>query len=81
MESILASNDNIPSITEELIALIKRCLIPNFCKFEKNFHAFLADVPMNSPVSSSMSEVFMDSLERKIFNSDDILLLLGSLRR
>ena len=54
--------------------LLKQCLIPNFCKYDGKFYTFSDGVPMGSPLSSLISEVFMDHLEKEILNSSHHLI-------
>ena len=71
-ESILTSNHIQPEIVKEFMNLLTHCVSSNFCKFENKFYIFSDGVPMGSPLSSLIPEVFMDSLESKIFASNDI---------
>lgn len=57
-------------IIKELMSLVRLCLNTNICKFNGQLYSFPhgIGVPMGSPLSSTLSEVFMEKLEEDIFN-------------
>ena len=58
-----------PPVINEFLNLLRVGLIPNVCKFKNEFFSFLDGVPMGSPLSSLLVEIFMDKLENEVFDS------------
>jgi len=56
-------------VINEFLNLFCVCLISNVCKFKNEFFSFLDGVPMGSPLSSLLVEIFMDKLENEVFDS------------
>ena len=61
-KSILVSNHIEPLMVDEFMNFLRKCLILNFCKFGGKFRKFSDRIPIGSPLSSLISEVFMDRL-------------------
>jgi len=67
----LLLNVNTPEqIIEDFMSLLGVCLETNICGFDGEFFKFPEDigVPMGSPLSPPMGEIFMDYLEQEIFD-------------
>jgi hypothetical protein len=58
---------------EEFTSLLRTCLFPNFCKFNNKIYQFQDGLPMGSPLSPLISEIFMNRLEREVFTSNCML--------
>lgn len=58
---------------EEFVLLLKTCLFPNICKFKGGIYQFEDGLPMGSPLAPLISEIFMNLLEDKVFNSACVL--------
>jgi len=50
------------------------CLANNICKFKNDFYQFQDGLPMGSPISPLMGEIFMNRVENEIFSSNSPLL-------
>ena len=58
-----------PEIKEEFISLLSLCIDHNFAQFNHHLHQFPDGLPMGSPISPLMAEIFMDLFEEQLFTS------------
>ena len=73
ISDILSKSGLIPPIIDEFIDLLKVCIDHNVCKFDHEFYLFPDGLPMRSPLAPLLAEIFMNSLENDIFNSNNPL--------
>ena len=73
IRGILVEKSISPPAADEFLLLLKTCLFPNICQFKNQIYRFEDGLPMGSPLSPLISEIFMNLLEREVFNSDCML--------
>jgi hypothetical protein len=59
---------------QELYLCIDTCINQSYLQFNNKFYNQLDGLPMGSPLSPLLSEIFMSSLESKIFHSNNKLI-------
>jgi len=69
MAQILRNKVN-PTTLTELTNLVKVCLKHNVCQFRGTAYQFLDGHPMGDPLSGSVSDVYMDNLEKQLLSTD-----------
>lgn len=57
--------------TTNMMKLISLCMDQNYCKFNEKFYSMTDGVPMGSPLSCVIADVFMNELEHKIIMNSD----------
>lgn len=72
MEEILKEVEVPFSTASDFLKLLQCCLYQNVCKFKQDVYRFPTDIgtPIKSPLDSLISDVFMNMLRNKIFNSN-----------
>lgn len=70
-ESLTKNNIN-PLITLELHKLFEICLAQNYFKYDSKFYSQNSGLPMGSPLSPLLSDIFMDHLENEIILNNDL---------
>nr|XP_022904588.1 uncharacterized protein LOC111416729 [Onthophagus taurus] len=57
---------------EHIFNLLKICTEQNFCQFNDKFYQYNEGLPMGSPLSGLLSDIFLNSIENKILHKDNI---------
>lgn len=71
IESLLANFDT--TLSAEILSLLKVCIKQNYFGFNNVFYKQDDGLPMGSPLSPLLAEIYMDYFEQKIFNSNNTL--------
>ena len=69
---MLSNNNTDLLIANELLTLINLCLEQNYFTFNNNFFVQKDGLPMGSPLSPLLAELFMDSFECNLFSNNKI---------
>ena len=73
VEQLLEEAGVSPTVIDEYLELLRLCLKTNICQFNGELFEFPDGLPMGSPLSSLMANIFMDQLENDIFTSNNLL--------
>lgn len=73
-KSIVTRNVQNYNTRRELEIVLKECMAQNYFKFNNNMYSQKDGVPMGSPLSPLLAEMFMNHLENKVFISENSLI-------
>lgn len=74
VNELINNSDNLNQTEKnELLALIKTCLNQNYFMFNSKFYKQTDGLPMGSPLSPLMAEIFMNCFEEELFTSEHTL--------
>ena len=69
IKDILHQNKINPAISTELLSSFKLCVSQNYFKFNNKFYSQSQGVPMGSPLSPLLAEIFMNYFETQFLHS------------
>ncbi|XP_071050953.1 HEAT repeat-containing protein 1 homolog [Onthophagus taurus] len=62
--------------TEHIYNFLKLCTEQNFCQFDCKIYEYKKGLPMGSPLSGLLSDIFLNNLEKEILNTNNPNILL-----
>ena len=63
INNLLHKQNKLPTVRDELITLLSLCLNQNYFKFNNTYYTQNTGLPMGSPLSPLIADIFMDNLE------------------
>lgn len=66
IKDLLLDGNTNPVVSREILQLLSLCLNQNYLQFNDNFYKPTTGLPMGSPLSPLLPEIFMNHLENKI---------------
>ena len=69
-KALLQDHNIPPLVIDEFVVLLETCLETSICQFLNRVYKFPDGLPMGSPLASLMADIFLNSIENDIFNSN-----------